>query len=100
MKNTRKEKGVKSLMFALVMMLSMSMFAGNNKKLDEQVLKTMKTATQFMMDKVSYNGGFVWNYLPDMSRSWGELEAKRTLDSTSRYSVRRTFVVGCVPRYR
>ena len=31
----------------------------------------MKTATQFMMDKVSYNGGFVWNYLPDMSRSWG-----------------------------
>lgn len=79
MKNTRKEKGVKSLMFALVMMLSMSMFAGNNKKLDEQVLKTMKTATQFMMDKVSYNGGFVWNYLPDMSRSWGELEAKRTM---------------------
>lgn len=71
MKNTKKEKGVKSLMFALVMMLSMSMFAGNNKKLDEQVLKTMKTATQFMMDKVSYNGGFVWNYLPDMSRSWG-----------------------------
>ena len=79
MKNTRKEKGVKSLMLALVMMLSMSMFAGNNKKLDEQVLKTMKTATQFMMDKVSYNGGFVWNYLPDMSRSWGELEAKRTM---------------------
>lgn len=39
----------------------------------------MKTATQFMMDKVSYNGGFVWNYLPDMSRSWGEMEAKRTM---------------------
>ena len=32
-----------------------------------------------MMNKVSYNGGFVWNYLPDMSRSWGEMEAKRTM---------------------
>ena len=51
--------------------------AGN--ELENQVLKTMKTATQFMMDKVSYNGGFVWDYLPDLSRSWGELEAKRTM---------------------
>ena len=49
------------------------------KKLDDQVINTMKTATRFMMDKVSYNGGFVWNYLPDMSRSWGEMEAKRTM---------------------
>lgn len=44
-----------------------------------QVLNTMKKATRFMMEKVSYNGGFVWSYLPDMSRSWGELEAKRTM---------------------
>lgn len=49
------------------------------KKLDKQVLKTMKTATRFMMDEVSYKGGFVWNYLPDFSRSWGEMEAKRTM---------------------
>ncbi len=39
----------------------------------------MKSATRFMMDKVSYNGGFVWSYLPDLSRSWGEMEAKRTM---------------------
>ena len=32
-----------------------------------------------MMEKVSYNGGFVWNYLPDFSRQWGEMEAKRTM---------------------
>lgn len=45
----------------------------------ETVTTTMKTATRFMMDKVSYQGGFVWNYLPDFSRSWGEMEAKRTM---------------------
>ncbi|HSC67195.1 MAG TPA: pectate lyase [Cellvibrio sp.] len=39
----------------------------------------MKTATQFMLDKVSYRGGFVWSYLPDFSRQWGELEARRSM---------------------
>ncbi len=49
------------------------------QKLDEQVLKTMKTATEYMLNTVSYNGGFVWTYLPDFSREWGEMEAKRTM---------------------
>ena len=49
------------------------------KGLDGQALETMKAATQFMMDKVSRNGGFVWTYLPDFSRSWGEMEAKPTM---------------------
>ncbi len=53
--------------------------AQTGEELNSRVLETMKTATQFMMDKVSYNGGFVWNYLPDMSRTWGEMEAKRTM---------------------
>lgn len=48
-------------------------------KNEQQVLEVMKTATRFMMETVSYNGGFVWSYLPDLSRSWGELEAKRTM---------------------
>jgi len=42
------------------------------------ILDTMKHATAFMMDKVSTNGGFVWTYLPDLSRRWGELEARDT----------------------
>lgn len=46
---------------------------------ENEVLKTMKTATTFLMDKVSYKGGFVWTYLPDFSRQWGELEAYRTM---------------------
>jgi len=39
----------------------------------------MKRATQFMVDKVAYRGGFLWNYLPDMSRRWGEMEARETM---------------------
>lgn len=44
-----------------------------------QVEATMKTASQFMLDKVSYRGAFVWSYLPDFSRQWGELEARRSM---------------------
>lgn len=45
----------------------------------EQTLRTMKFASQFMLEKASYRGGFVWSYLPDFSRQWGELEARRTM---------------------
>lgn len=45
----------------------------------EQTLQAMKRATQYMMEVASYEGGFVWNYLPDYSRQWGELEATRTM---------------------
>jgi PelA/Pel-15E family pectate lyase len=43
------------------------------------VERTMKRATQFMVEKVAYRGGYLWNYLPDMSRRWGELEARETM---------------------
>jgi PelA/Pel-15E family pectate lyase len=42
-------------------------------------LETMKRATTFMVEKVSYKGGYVWSYLPDFSRQWGEMEARRTM---------------------
>jgi len=45
----------------------------------ENTLAAMKRATKYMMDVASYEGGFVWSYLPDYSRQWGELEAKRTM---------------------
>lgn len=44
-----------------------------------KMLDTMKRATQFMVEKVAYNGGYVWAYLPDMSRRWGEMEAYPTM---------------------
>lgn len=53
---------------------------GQSRKItDEEVLKSVKRATAFMIDKVSYDGGFVWQYLPDLSRQWGEMEARRTM---------------------
>lgn len=45
----------------------------------QQVLDAMKRATTFMVDKVAYKGGYVWTYLPDMSRRWGEMEARDTM---------------------
>jgi PelA/Pel-15E family pectate lyase len=44
-----------------------------------EIERTMKRATTFMVEKVSTNGGYVWSYLPDMSRRWGEIEAKPTM---------------------
>lgn len=41
----------------------------------EQIMTAMKKATRFMVEDVSTRGGYVWSYLPDMSRRWGELEA-------------------------
>ncbi len=45
----------------------------------DEVAATMRRATQFMVDKVSYRGGYLWNYLPDLSRRWGEMEARETM---------------------
>ena len=58
----------------VILMASLSMRAG-----DKEARQTMRRATQYMMDVVSYKGGFVWSYLPDFSRQWGELEAWRTM---------------------
>jgi PelA/Pel-15E family pectate lyase len=44
-----------------------------------EIEQTMKRATHFMVDKVSTRGGYVWSYLPDMSRRWGEMEAYPTM---------------------
>lgn len=45
----------------------------------KDVLAAMKTATDFMMNTVSYNGGFVWQYSADLSEQWGEVPARRTM---------------------
>ena len=51
----------------------------NEPALDGRVLAAMKKATTFLVEKVSYRGGYLWNYAPDFSRVWGELEAKPTM---------------------
>lgn len=43
------------------------------------ILAAMKRATAFMTDEAAVEGGYVWTYLPDFSRRWGELEAAPTM---------------------
>ena len=44
-----------------------------------EIERTMRRATEFMVERVSTRGGYVWSYLPDMSRRWGEIEARPTM---------------------
>ena len=37
--------------------------------------EAMQRAARFMRERVAYRGGYVWSYLPDFSRRWGEMEA-------------------------
>ncbi|MCU4677016.1 pectate lyase [Catenovulum sp. 2E275] len=71
----------KVLIIRLFTLLSLAMpnmlLASEVSKVD--VTKTMQRATQFMTETVSYQGGYVWSYLPDFSRRWGEMEAKPTM---------------------
>ncbi|WP_157271007.1 pectate lyase [Azohydromonas aeria] len=39
----------------------------------------MRRAVQHMDENVSFQGGYVWDYLPDLSRTWGEMEARRSM---------------------
>lgn len=43
--------------------------------LRNEALATMRRATSYMLDTVAVNGGYVWSYLADFSRRWGEMEA-------------------------
>lgn len=47
--------------------------------LTQKVQETMLNSTKFMVEKASYNGGYVWYYKPDFSRRWGEMEAYNTM---------------------
>ncbi|MFB6342055.1 pectate lyase [Saccharicrinis sp. FJH62] len=76
---------MKKKLFTLVVILSCSLigpinsFSQSEDSITQKVLETMYDATRFMVDDVSTNGGYLWNYLPDMSRQWGEMEAYPTM---------------------
>ncbi|QKJ30725.1 pectate lyase [Mucilaginibacter mali] len=58
--------------------ISAQTFAQQNKQV-QQAGQAMLKATKFMTENVSTNGGYVWYYLPDLSRRWGEMEAYKTM---------------------
>jgi len=65
---------MKRVLFLLLAAVSVVGSAAEPTK--EEVLGAMKCATQYMMDSIGYRGGFVWSYLLDKSRCWGEIEAR------------------------
>jgi PelA/Pel-15E family pectate lyase len=70
------------LLMAFAVLQASPVFGASAKKeapLQEQVLAAMKNATRYMVETVSTNGGYVWGYLPDLSRRWGEMEAYYTM---------------------
>ena len=66
-----------SLLF--VILLHCFSTLAQSEKLDEKVKEVMLKSSVFMVDSVSTNGGYVWFYLPDFSRRWGEMEAYKTM---------------------
>lgn len=70
---------MRKLFVTLIFTLLFSQNSQADEKLEKQVLDTMKKATRFMVEKVSTNGGYLWYYLPDFSRRWGEMEAYDTM---------------------
>ncbi|MGQ0661539.1 pectate lyase, partial [Sphingosinicella sp.] len=64
-------------LFALALMLLLNPAAGAQSR--DEITGTMRRATAFMVERVATNGGYVWAYLPDMSRRWGEIEARRSM---------------------
>ncbi|WP_293747842.1 pectate lyase [uncultured Paraglaciecola sp.] len=63
----------------ILCLLSLFSFTSFATSMQQPVKETMKRATRVMTDTVSYEGGYVWSYLPDFSRRWGEMEAKLTM---------------------
>ena len=68
---------MKKLRLTLILATAPLMLMAQPNK--ESILEVMKRATHYMMDSLSCRGGFVWNYLPDHSRRWGEMEAYPTM---------------------
>lgn len=69
---------LKLFIFNLFALLPFSSSA-QNTNLKNEVKATMLKATEFMVEKVSNNGGYLWNYTSDLSRYWGEMEAKSSM---------------------
>ena len=46
---------------------------------DSKARDAMQRAAVHMDQQVSYRGAYVWGYLEDLSISWGEMEAKRSM---------------------
>lgn len=72
-------KNLKTFILFLTVVLSGYNLSAQKASLLREVDNTMLKATRYMVENVSTNGGYLWNYLPDFSRRWGEMEAYKTM---------------------
>ncbi len=71
---------LKSVIFTIIGIVSITaVLAKKSDDVKKEIEETMLKATEFMVEEVSMNGGYVWYYLPDFSRRWGEMEAYKTM---------------------
>jgi len=77
MRSWYQKGAIIAIVGAIAVMTSIPSFAAGPS--GKEVDAAMKKATEFMMNTVSYNGGFVWYYAADMSEQWGEVPSRRTM---------------------
>lgn len=72
-------KSLKPIFLLILLSIAFNISIAQSKKLADQAKETMLKATKFMVETASNNGGYLWYYLPDFSRQWGEMEAFKTM---------------------
>ena len=69
-------------LFLLTLTATIQLPAQDNKLVTEAEQSMLK-ATKFMVEKAATNGGYVWYYMPDFSRKWGEMAGSTCKSSPS-----------------
>jgi len=69
----------KTLLPAIPFFLLTVQFCTQKDNLLMETEKTMLDATRYMIEEISTDGGYLWYYLPDLSRRWGEMEAYESM---------------------
>ncbi|MFC2115876.1 pectate lyase [Bacteroidota bacterium] len=70
---------MKTFIPSLTIILMSFQISAQSNKLESEAQQAMFRATRYMVENVSTNGGYLWYYLPDFSRQWGEMEAYKTM---------------------
>jgi len=73
----RRDFMLSTLSSSLLMSSSWSALAQTDTR--TAALVALKQAATYMDEVVSYRGGYVWSYAPDLSQQFGEMEAYRTM---------------------
>ncbi len=69
----------KTLLPAIPFFLLTVQFCVQKDNLLTETEKIMLDATRYMVEEISTDGGYLWYYLPDLSRQWGEMEAYESM---------------------